>query len=142
MEIGSGGSQGEADAAMPVDKRKIHLSLRNKASPHCCISSDIATHLASPHSHRREKERGGDSRKKEGNCINPLFAHTHDVPTHMDRLYQCLSKLQTPSQTSVPCVCVSVCFPLPLASLSDCPTLFLFFPASQFKLSRGSEINT
>lgn len=31
MEIGRG-SQGEADAAMPVDKRKIHLSQRNKAS--------------------------------------------------------------------------------------------------------------
>lgn len=27
------GSHGEADAAMPVDKRKIHLSGRNKASP-------------------------------------------------------------------------------------------------------------
>ena len=40
MEIGKGrGSQGEADAAMPVDKRKIHLSLRNKASPPSLLHS-------------------------------------------------------------------------------------------------------
>lgn len=31
IEIGSRGSQGEYDAAVSVDKRKIHLLLRNKA---------------------------------------------------------------------------------------------------------------
>lgn len=37
---------------------KLHL-------PHCCIPSDIATHLASPHSHRRKRGRDSEGGKEE-----------------------------------------------------------------------------